>query len=259
MKSISFIIPCYNEEKRINKTFDALKNAKLPRGLRLEQVIFVNDGSKDKTVEKINKFTKKSNLQINLISYKQNRGKGNAIKVGMAESKADYTLFFDADMSTPLSELRKFASLMKHEVDVIIGTRKNGHSTVIKHQPLYRELLGKVFTKITQTVLQVNNSDFTCGFKAFSKKATLDIFEDAKISGWGYDAEIVFLAHKKGFSVKEMPVIWENDERTKVDLKSAIIKTLFELGQIRWYHSIKPAFALVSTNLKLSSQFKNLL
>jgi dolichyl-phosphate beta-glucosyltransferase len=182
-----------------------------------------------------------SKVPVTVISYKQNAGKGNAVRLGMLESKSDYTLFFDADMSTPLSEINKFLPKIKDGVNVVVGTRKNGHSTVIEHQPLYRELLGKAFTKITQISLATDVTDFTCGFKAFSKKATNKIFSKAKIDGWGYDAEIIFLAKKNRLSLNEVAVTWANDARTKVALRSAIINTLFELIKIRYYHSIKPA------------------
>ncbi len=258
-KTISFVIPCYNEEARIEKTFEALTRVVIPRGLKLDQIIFVDDGSIDKTFVRMTDFAKSSNLPISVISYKTNRGKGNAIRIGMTASTADYSLFFDADMSTPLSELAKFAPVMKTGVDVIIGTRKNGHSTVVKHQPLMRELMGKVFTKITQILLGVGVTDFTCGFKAFSRNATNTIFPKAIIEGWGYDAEIIFLAARYKFKIKEVAVTWANDERTKVNLRSAIIKTLLELVEIRWNHSIKE-FAQVSTsNFNFAGRLKDLL
>lgn len=241
-KTISFVIPVYNEEARIKKTFDALKSVKLPSGLKLSEVIFVNDGSTDKTKSIISNFKSKmkKKLNVTLVSYEQNQGKGYAIKQGMLKSNSDYTLFFDADMSTPLVEIKKMMPFMEKNIDVIIGTRKNGHSTVIRHQPLYRELMGKVFTRLTQFALNTKVTDFTCGFKVFSKKATLEIFSKSIIAGWGYDAEIVFLAEKLNFSVQEVAVTWTNDERTKVKLYAAILKTLMELGQIRYIHTLEP-------------------
>ena len=244
MKTISFVIPVYNEQKRITKTFEALKRVKLPLGLKLSEVIFVNDGSTDQTKAKINRFRMKNKkiASIKLISYEKNMGKGFAVKQGMLASDADYTLFFDADMSTPLSELNKFMPLMNNGDDVIFGTRKNGHSTVIKHQPLYRELMGKVFTQMTKTILGLSVTDFTCGFKAFSRQATQKIFSRSIINGWGYDAEIAFLAKKNGFEIFEKPIIWANDEGTKVKLYKAVPQTLLDLGKIHINHSIKGAF-----------------
>jgi dolichyl-phosphate beta-glucosyltransferase len=111
-------------------------------------------------------------------------------------SIGDYALFFDADMSTPLSQINNFLPYMENHTDVIIGTRKNGESAVIRHQPLCRELLGKYFTKLTRFVLEVDVTDFTCGFKAFSQSARLTIFPRSIINGWVYDAEILLLAKK---------------------------------------------------------------
>lgn len=241
MVTISFVVPLFNEEKRIGKLFEALTSVRIPRGLRLEKVIFVNDGSTDTTLKQLKNFTKRKNkFETKIITYKENHGKGYAIKLGMLEANSDYALFFDADVSTPLSELTKFVPQIKKQIEVIIGTRKNGKSTVIIHQPKYREFLGKGFTLITQKVLSLNVTDFTCGFKAFSKVAKDNIFTKAQIQGWGYDAEIIFLATKNKFSMREVPVIWANDERTKVVLYKAIPKSLYELAQIYFIHALSP-------------------
>lgn len=247
MKTITFVIPFYNEEARIDKTFKALNGVVIPMELTLSKIIFVNDGSRDSTLQKMYDFKKTSKLgsKIQIVSYKSNKGKGYAIRRGMLESNADYTLFFDADMSTPLSELSKFVPFMKRNVDVIVGTRKNGKSTVVKHQPFLREFLGKGFTLMTQIVLNVIVTDFTCGFKAFSKSCLKEIFENATINGWGYDAEILFLANKYKYTIEEKAVTWANDERTKVKLYKAIPQTMQELWEIRYKHTIKPAFSKV--------------
>lgn len=254
MKTISFVIPVYNEEKRIKKTFRALNKLRLPRELRLEKVIFVNDGSSDQTVTKINKFRgvngKIPNIQ--LVSYKKNRGKGYAIRLGMKESSSDYTLFFDADISTPLTELSKFTPFIEKNIDVIVGTRKNGQSTVIKRQPKLREFLGRGFTTLSRILLGLKGSDFTCGFKAFSRKAKEEIFQKAIVNGWGYDVEIIFLSQKLKFSWAEKPVIWANDENTKVKLYHAVPQTLRDIFVIRWNHEIKEKLSF-----SVSSLYKN--
>lgn len=245
--TVSFVIPVFNEEKRIDVAFKALKTASLPAGLALKEVIFVNDGSTDNTIQKIETFAKKAKLaaKIVLLTYSTNRGKGAALKEGMLYATSDYTLFFDADMSTPISEITKFKPFMEKGIKAIIGTRKNGHSTVTKHQPLLRRTLGRGFTKITQLVLSIDNTDFTCGFKAFARNAKNIIFEESMIDGWGYDAEILYLTSKHAFSMKEVPVTWANDDRTKVRLISAVSKTLKELATIVWIHRIQPKVSFV--------------
>ena len=258
MINISFVIPCYNEEERIEKTFEALRNfvsqGKRSRGIlcggiELSEIIFVDDGSTDETFKKIHDFgARNKELNIRVISYKPNRGKGNAVKVGLLEAKSDYVLFFDADTSTPLSEINKFIPFMKEKADVVIGTRKNGKSLVLKHQPKLREFMGRVFTKITQVSLNVPTTDFTCGFKLFSKKAVKSIFTKAQIDGWGYDAEIVYLANRD-YKVNEIPVLWINDERTHVVIYKAIPQTLYDLLRINWIHGAKPSLLLFAQKI----------
>ncbi len=147
MKTLSFIIPVYNESTRLHKTMDALNTLTLPKGISLSEIIFVNDGSTDDTsfllgrarstiLRRFKRHFKKT--KITIVTYRNNMGKGFAIKQGMLRATSDYTLFFDADMSTPLSQIQKLLPFMEKDIDVIIGTRKNGKSTVILHQPLLR-------------------------------------------------------------------------------------------------------------------------
>ena len=162
--TLDIIIPVYNESQRLKLTFQALNSFATPRGLKISKVIFVNDGSTDATLEVLEsakiKFPKK------IITYTHNQGKGSAIKLGFLNATADYALFMDADMSTPLTELSKLLPYIKEKIPVVIGTRKNGHSTVTVHQPWVREHLGKVFTFLSQLILNTWVTDFTCGFKA---------------------------------------------------------------------------------------------
>ena len=104
-------------------------------------------------------------------------------------------------------------------------------------------------------MLSTNVTDFTCGFKAFSRKAVKKVFSKAQINGWGYDAEILFLAKNQNLSLREVAVTWANDERTKVNLKSAIIKTLVELATIRWIHSVKPALRFRTPRFQATFRF----
>lgn len=237
MKTLSFVIPVYNEEKRIHRTFKALSSVTLPYGLKLEKVVFVNDGSTDTTFKKIVDFiSDHHNANYEIVSYPINKGKGHAIRKGMAQSTSDYTLFFDADISTPLEEIEKIAPYMATGKDVIVGTRKNGKSTVIRHQPLYRELLGRVFTEMTQKALSSNVTDFTCGFKAFSKEANNTIFTKSVIDGWGYDAELIYIAQQNNLDIKEVPVLWSNRDDSKVKIYKAVPRTILDIVKIRQTH-----------------------
>jgi len=124
---------------------------------------------------------------------------------------------------------------MQRGEDVIIGTRKNGESTVVEHQPLYRELLGRCYTLLSQMILNTWATDFTCGFKAFSQNAKVEIFTRGQIDRWGYDSEILFLAKRLGYKINEKAVLWFDDSDTRVNLFKAVFTSLSELMRIRMY------------------------
>lgn len=230
-KFLSIIIPLYNEEKRILNLmhiYQYLRSKKFAW-----EIILVNDGSTDNTKKAINKMLKSNNLKnIHIISYAQNKGKGFAIKNGMLNAVGEYRLFTDIDLSTPIEELNKFIPNLA-KFDLIIGSRKMAGSKVIIHQPSIREKLGKGFTKLSQIVLQLNITDFTCGFKCFSKIAAEDIFSKQRVNRWGFDSEILFLAKKFKYKVKEVPVKWSNDPKSRVKFPQDIIRSLRDLYIIR--------------------------
>jgi dolichyl-phosphate beta-glucosyltransferase len=230
---LSIIIPIYNEENRINSLnhiYHYLQN----KGIDYE-VILINDGSTDKTLVKAKKLYSK--FKFELISYDQNKGKGFAIKTGMLSSKGQHTLFTDIDLSTPISEFNKFIPFLNN-YDVIIGSRKTKEAKLLRHQPIIRETLGKVFTSISKQVLRVDVSDFTCGFKYFSRGSAKEIFKRQTTHRWGFDSEILFIAKKLGYQIKEIPVVWKNNPNTKVRFPQDIITSLNDLITIR-YNDLK--------------------
>src|SRR3989338_7995172 len=133
MINISIIIPVFNEERRLPRTFLALSMLSKDPLFSGAEIIFVDDGSRDGTRKLIENF--KSGKNVKLVSYEKNRGKCFAVKQGMMAADNDYALFLDADMSTPLVELKKFAPFMEQGAHVIIGTRKAAAPPILKHQP----------------------------------------------------------------------------------------------------------------------------
>jgi dolichyl-phosphate beta-glucosyltransferase len=225
---LSVVIPVYNETKRINGLVEICHYFKKQK--YSTEILVVNDGSTDNTLSKLKKLQKKNSFEI--INYSKNRGKGYAIKTGLQKASGEHVLFTDIDLSTPLDQFEKFRPFLKKH-DLVIGTRKTGSALLVKHQPKLRENLGKIFTFLSQQVLGVHVSDFTCGFKCFSGTAAKEISGLMKIDRWGFDSEILFLTKKKGYSVKEVPVKWENDPHTKVKFPDDIISSLKELYLIR--------------------------
>jgi len=230
LERLVIFVPAFNEENSIAGVVKSI-----PRkvaGVKKVLILVVNDGSTDNTFRKIKSLTKK--YKFKLISYEKNRGKGFAVKSGIIYARGDYRLFMDIDLSTPIEELTKFLSVFKKNA-VIIGSRRMKEAVLKRRQPFIREFLGKGFTTLSQIILHLDILDFTCGFKCFSRKASVKIFFLQKIDGWGFDSEILFIAKKLGFSIKEIPIFWVNNPGTKVKFPQDIIFSLLDLLRIRLY------------------------
>ena len=231
MIKISVVIPVFNEEKRLPKTFSALNALSRDPFFSGAEIIFVDDGSSDGTRKLIENF--RSGKNVKLVSYEKNRGKGFAVRRGMLEANNDYALFLDADMSTPLGELKKFAPFMEQGAHVIIGTRKAAGARILKHQPFLRQKMGEVYTALANLATGARVSDFTCGFKCFSMEAIHKIFPYARIDRWSYDAEILYLARLCNLKIHEVPVLWTNDEDSRVRLGKDALQSFTDLLKIR--------------------------
>jgi len=226
----SIIIPVYNEEKRINKNIDEIFDFFYKQKVETE-IIFVNDGSIDRTEDILREYQKKYKFKI--ISYKKNRGKGYAVKQGILSSKGDWAVFFDIDLATPLEEFNHFLSIKKQDVDhIIIGSRRLKESNIKKSESGIRVFLGSAFTKISN-LLVPNVTDFTCGFKCFSKEAKQIIFPLAKIDRWGFDTELLYIAKLKNISIRQMAVKWRHDDDSRVNVIKAVFSSLHEIFQMK--------------------------
>ena len=231
MIKISVVIPVFNEEKRLPKTFSALVELSKDPFCSGAEIIFVDDGSRDGTRKLIENF--RSGKNVKLVSYEKNRGKGFAVRQGMMAADNDYALFLDADMSTPLGELKKFAPFMERGAHVIIGTRKTAGAKILKHQPYLRQKMGEVYTALANLATGARVSDFTCGFKCFSREAVRGIFPHMKIDRWSYDAEILYLATLRNLKIHEVPVSWSNDADSRVRLGKDALQSFTDLLKIR--------------------------
>jgi dolichyl-phosphate beta-glucosyltransferase len=227
-KALSLVIPVYNEEKRIKKSLERIVQY-LDAVCFEYEIIIVDDGSTDKTLEVINEVIT-SRFQV--IKLGQNRGKGFAVKKGMLAAKYEYVLFSDADLSTPIEEIEKFEEYAEG-FDIIIGSRAIKGSNIEIHQTRFKEFLGRVGNRLIQFILLPGIQDTQCGFKLFNRKS-ISVFEKQTIERWGFDFEILWLARKMGFKIKEVPVHWINDFGTKVSGISQYFNTFNELLKIRW-------------------------
>jgi len=230
---LSVVIPVYNEEKRLPKTLEEIDKYLRKQSYQYE-IIVVNDGSKDRTVEVARDLIPKiKNLKVT--GYEKNRGKGYAVRFGMQKAQGEVRLFTDADNSTSIDHLEKMWPYFKGGYDVIIGSRDIKGAVLDPPQPWIRKLiLGEGFKLYRKIIIGLwGIEDTQCGFKCFTKKATENIFPRCRINRFAFDPEILVIAQKLGYKIKEIPAYWKNDPESKVKFKS-IIKMGFDLLKIRW-------------------------
>ena len=227
---LSVIIPCYKEEKRLPNTLKEVDEY-LSTQDYIYEIIVVDDGSPDQTAEKAEELDIK-NLRV--IKNKDNHGKGYVVKQGMLEAKGEYRLFMDADNATSVDQVEKMWPEFKNGYDIVIGSRDIKEADIAVSQSWIRQRLGDIFNLIVQFVGGLWGIwDTQCGFKGLTKKAVQEIFVQADINRFGFDVEILVIAKKLGYKIKEIPVRWINDPESTVKFKS-MVKMLFEVLKIRW-------------------------
>lgn len=227
---ITILIPVFNEENRIRQSLDVIFTY-LKTFKEETELLIVDDGSWDSTPKILEEYQKSYNLKV--VTLKNNQGKGAAIRAGIGSSGGDKILFTDIDLSVSIDFLDSFNETMAPEIDIVIGSREHPDSKIEIKQFWLRELAGYSFTVLTNAVLQVGASDFTCGFKLFRRGAAQKIFAKQLINRWTFDAETLFLAKKYEFTIKEMPVVWKHGEGSKVKFPRDLIESFFALLQIR--------------------------
>jgi dolichyl-phosphate beta-glucosyltransferase len=228
---LSIVIPAYNEEKRIKNTLLEVNRFLTTQDYPYE-IIVADDGSKDGTVELVNNLKEKvKNLRV--IDNKKNHGKGYVVRQGIMEAKGKYRLFMDADNATSVDQVKNLLPFFQEGYDVVIGNRDLKESEIKKHQSRFKEILGDIGNILIQILAVPGIKDTQCGFKCFSAKFVEEVFPKLKVDRWGFDIEILALARKFGYKIKTVPVVWINDEESKVSM-SGYINTLKELFQIKW-------------------------
>jgi dolichyl-phosphate beta-glucosyltransferase len=230
---ISIVIPAYDEEKRIEGSLSEACAYMNDFGMEYE-IIVVDDGSSDGTGRIVDHIAKELR-NVRLVRYEKNRGKGHALRTGVLVTEGDFVLVMDADLSTPMEELRKLLPyLSDDEFDIAIGSRALALSDIIKKQPWWRRGMGKTFNKIVKTLVIDGFSDTQCGFKLFKGEIARGLFEEAKIDRFAYDVEILALAKKKGYGIKEVPIRWINSPESRVDPVKDSLQMLADLVRIRF-------------------------
>jgi dolichyl-phosphate beta-glucosyltransferase len=232
---LSIVLPVYNEELVLERSLGELFAYLDTLGPSFE-VIAADDGSVDRSLAILRAWAAREPRLI-VTGHAPNRGKGAAVRSGMALARGDLQVFMDADLSTPLCELPGFLGALGSGYDVVLGNRRAPGSHIERRQPLLREWLGRGFTLLTRTFLAPGVQDFTCGFKGFRREAAQAIFARSTLDGWAFDAELVVIAEVQGFKLVQVPVSWHHEDDTKVRLWAAVFGSARELGRIavrRW-------------------------
>lgn len=228
----SIVIPAYNEEARIGATLDAVVRCVEAKGWNAE-VIVVDDGSTDHTAAIVQEFAAKHSY-LRLLPNGKNQGKGYSVRNGMLHAAGDIVLFTDADLSSPIEEADRLFTAIRQGADVAIGSRWLERTRQTVRQPLYRRFFGRCFNLVTRMIMRLPFADTQCGFKAFTRSAAQAVFQLQQIRRWGFDPEILFIALKRGYKVREVPVTWGHDERSRISYLRDGLQMLTELLYVRW-------------------------
>lgn len=231
---LSVVIPAYNEEKRIRETLLDVDSYLKNRAGNFEyEIIVVVNGSKDHTFEVAEKFSVTDAKNVVVVNLEAG-GKGNAVKRGILDqASGDIIMFMDADNATPISEIEKFFPYFDQGYSVVIGSRYLDPKTVKTRQPLFRVVLSRMSNIIIQLLAVPGIKDTQLGFKAFTKAAAKDIFKLVSINRWGFDMEVLTIAEKRGWKIKEVAVQWTEYGGGHVPMK-AYVESLLDLLKIKF-------------------------
>jgi glycosyltransferase involved in cell wall biosynthesis len=227
-RSISIIIPAYNEEKRLPATLQRVRAYLDAASWDFAEIVVVDDGSHDGTAE----LARAAGARV--LQNPGNRGKGYTVRHGMLEARGEWALFTDADLSSPIEELDKLIDAVDRAgAQAAIGSRAVDRSLVGVHQPLFREYIGRLFNLVIRAITGLPFHDTQCGFKLFEAAAAREIFQRQRLDGFGFDVEVLFIAQRLGYRALEVPVRWNDVAGTKVSLWRGMAAFLDPL-KVRW-------------------------
>jgi len=212
-RSLSIIIPAYNEEQRLPATLLRVREYLAASNWEFTEIVVVDDGSRDGTAA----VAEASGVRV--LRNPGNRGKGYSVRHGMLEAKGEWALFSDADLSSPIEEVeRLWGAAEREHAPVVIGSRAVDRSMVGVHQPFPREMIGRFFNLVMRAVTGLPFHDTQCGFKLFESAAAREIYKRQTLDGFGFDVEVLYIASHLGYRTLEVPVRWNDVAGTKVSM-----------------------------------------
>jgi len=233
--AISIVIPAYNEADRIINTINAFA-IYLEKNYPDSEIIIIDDGSSDRTCAVVETFSS-NKIPIRLLKNKINRGKGYAVKEGMLSANGENIFFSDADGSVPIEELPRFLKEISEGADVVIASRANDETRILKHQAFFRQTMGKTFNLFVRLLAFSGIPDTQCGFKCFRKEVAIELFSRSKIDGFAFDVEILQMALRMHYRIRQLGVTWINSKKSTVNPIYDSLKMLADLITIRFLHA----------------------
>lgn len=232
----SIVVPAYNEGARIGSSLREILRHIQAQKWRAE-VLLIDDGCRDNTVE-IATGLGAGRPELRIVRNPGNKGKGYAVRNGMLQARGKVLLFTDADLSSPISEAGKLFAALDAGADVAIGSRWLDPSLQFQRQSVKRQVLSRLYNMFLRAILFFPYRDTQCGFKAFSREAAARIFPLQRINRWGFDPEILYLAHRMHLRVAEVPVAWGHDDGSRLKVWRDGVRMGWDALKIR-------AFALI--------------
>lgn len=236
---LSVVIPAYNEEPNFEKGLIDEAPKYLSKQDYSYEILIVDDGSEDATASLAQKFAKKYK-HVRVIKN-PHQGKAETVKKGVEEAKGEFILFTDFDQATPLSEVEKLLPLFP-EYDIAIGSRQLPGAKREK-EPFHRHLMGLVFNLIVQIIAVRGIWDTQAGFKCFKGEVAKELFGKLKVYGKGkqvkgalvtaFDVELLFIAKKRGYKIKEVPIIWHHVATSRVNPLKDSIRMFRDVVKVR--------------------------
>ena len=226
---LSIVIPAHNEERRLPIAFRKI-DAFLQTQSYTAEIIVVENGSHDRTAEVTQTYSV-THPHVHLIQV-QTRGKGLAVKAGMLAAKGEYRFICDADLSMPIQEVIRFLPPHSDDYDISIATREGKQARRIG-EPETRHIIGRINNAIIQLTAVSGFEDTQCGFKMFRHDIAEDLFGVQKMSGIGFDIELLFIAKRRGYRIREVPITWYFDSDSRMKLVQDSLNLLREIWDIR--------------------------
>jgi glycosyltransferase involved in cell wall biosynthesis len=229
---LSMVIPAYNEARRLPPTLARLRDY-LDAGPDSYQVLVVDDGSDDDTVA-VARGVASEWPQLEVLTLPHNQGKGAAVREGMLHARGALRAFSDADLSTPIEELPRLRSRLGGACHVAIASRDAPGSDIQVHQPRWREFMGRTYNRILRLLVLPGIRDTQCGFKLFTSEAAEACFAPLDTFRFGFDAEVLVRAHRRGWEIAEVPVQWRHVEESRVGGIGDALRMLYDLVLLRF-------------------------